>query len=436
VIEFELEQINFDLDRLMEAIPLDDERMRLKAMITSVPDFTQHHFSTTIEGRHGKNLLAHSRYTVRGDTFFVEEVQSDWAQLGRRGNWAGIPKGPYVTSTELWAGLVMRRLMQMAARYETVKQIAWITGDMRNGGRAGGNDGLNDFYAKIIPKLCEKVTGKLGRVTPREIDLGGTPKTVLGIDFSNELKEKLAGAMPLYSHGFLLAAPDEDHRRLAARAALLTERFGRLVGSAGALHLCSGLIDEALAAGTESSEDRQATQPQTPLDRIEGATGTYGRGLVQVCLQAEDPLSALDHESFHLAWDRLLYQRERKSLSEAFDPHYPLAADVQRLVTLHYGAAAGLSCKDSVEETCAYAFQLWASGRLQLGSEAEARFAPARSFFGRVREAILGVWKFVRGERDAGRDTPAAIFESLEQGLIAQERAGEDAAHNEPAPTF
>jgi hypothetical protein len=404
-IEYELEQINFDMDRLLEAIPLDDERRRLKAMVNDVADFSSHHFSDAIEGRHGKNLLAHARYTLRDNTFFIEEIQSDWAQKGRRAEWRGVPKGPYVTSTDLWTGLVLRRLMQMAARLPSVTQIAWITGDMRNGRKGMSRDNLGDFYEKIIPKICEKTIGKLGRVAPREVVLGGQSEQVLGVDYGPELREKLANEMPLYSHGPLCLVDTQDEEVLSGRREFLLARFEGMLGSVATLHLVTDMLGR---------------------DGAESPTGSYLDGLVTASLAAQHVEEVLSHESFHAAWDRLLYVGEKELLAQAFDSKTRLSKEVVAAVAARYGDAAAGSCRSSVQERCAYAFQLWAHGHLALTASALELFAPARGIFGRIKQALLDLWQFVCGERAAGRNTAEKIFSGLNEGLLAHERAVAD----------
>jgi hypothetical protein len=454
-IEFELEQINFDMDRLMDAIPLDDERMRLKSLVNEVPDFTQHHYSSVVNGKHGKNLIAHARYTIRNDLLFIEEIQSDWAQKWRRNEPARryheliathrtheevvaelgmdaqtaeaaryrrpeqIPHGPFISNTELWTGLVLRRLMQLGAKMNSVKQIAWITGDMRNGGRAGGRDNLNDFYAKIVPKLCEKMIGKLGKVSPREVVLEGSPHTVLGIDITPELREKLVAQMPLYAHGAAqsLPAPESDtpHRRLIleTKCATLRERFGRMIGSAGTLNLIHGLLDEALYGPTTPSG---ADQTDMPNMRV----GRYMRGVVDVSLSAKNLEDVLDHEVFHVAYDRLLTVAERELITESFCPGSQLSIEVAQLARVHFGEVARDECLRSSEEAAAYAFSLWTHGRLSLGTTAMNDFSAGPvSLLVRVADAFRSLWSILRGERERGLDSPEKLFVSLQSGALA-----------------
>ena len=138
-IEWEMEQYNFDLEKLSlypdRVMDLEAERATLMKDVPKAFDFANHHFSDRIAGKHGKNLIAHGRELVTGNLYLVEEIQSDWGQQGRRQEWRGIPKGPFVTDTKLWAGLVIRRMMQRAALNPDITRFAWIRGSMRNGGR-------------------------------------------------------------------------------------------------------------------------------------------------------------------------------------------------------------------------------------------------------------------------------------------------------------
>lgn len=137
---------------------------------------------STFTGSHHKrtNVLAHVRFNERTDAdgkrvLFLEEVQSDWAQQGRKqgfsgdekavpdgiGGWKlvgrdgrdvigengmvisadteaeareyirnGIPSAPFVTKTEAWTGLVLKRMIRYAAE-NGFDKIAWTTGEQQ-----------------------------------------------------------------------------------------------------------------------------------------------------------------------------------------------------------------------------------------------------------------------------------------------------------------
>jgi N12 class adenine-specific DNA methylase len=97
------------------------------------------------------NIIAHIRLNDRTDAdgkrvLFVEEIQSDWAQEGRRkgfdtgatapAGWAdtgnargtgNIPRAPFVDKTDAWLALVLKRIIHMAAT-EGYDRVAFVTG--------------------------------------------------------------------------------------------------------------------------------------------------------------------------------------------------------------------------------------------------------------------------------------------------------------------
>jgi len=122
------------------------------------------------------NILAHVRFNERTDAdgkrvLFLEELQSDWAQKGRkegfisspaektrhdalRDKWLanslteeegaefdqlsesgqynnnGVPSAPFVTSTDAWVGLALKRMISYAAE-NGFDRVAWTTGEQQ-----------------------------------------------------------------------------------------------------------------------------------------------------------------------------------------------------------------------------------------------------------------------------------------------------------------
>src|SRR5690606_15856534 len=150
-----------------------------------------HHFSSStdpVTGHRLTCLIGHTRTSLRDDLFFVEEIQSDWAQSGRSQDWQHIDKAPFLSNTEAWSGLLLRGQMQRVAENPDVKRFAWILGSMSNGWgdahrtgvsaeeAANASGGLNDFYVKILPKLADKVlkgTGEKVKFIPVQFQEGG-----------------------------------------------------------------------------------------------------------------------------------------------------------------------------------------------------------------------------------------------------------------------
>src|SRR5690606_14506575 len=206
-IRFELEELDFDLELLsenpMRALDLHKEKEGLLSRVKTAVEVRFGHWRGVTDKDTGKqiaNMIAHARVTMRDDLYFIEEIQSDWAQRGRLQNWGSVPKGPWVTNTEAWTGLIIRRQLQRAAMNESMKKAAWIRGRMRNGGGTGSNDQLDDFYMKIIPKIVDKLisgTGEKTRLIP--ITINGSEVMVPGIEITEAVREKLRQQQPLYS---------------------------------------------------------------------------------------------------------------------------------------------------------------------------------------------------------------------------------------------
>ncbi len=104
------------------------------------------------------NILAHVRFNERTDAdgkrvLFIEEIQSDWAQKGKREGFkgqrkatdadmasrgandldftdAGVPDAPFVKKTEAWVGLAMKRMIRYAVE-NGFDKVAWTTGEQQ-----------------------------------------------------------------------------------------------------------------------------------------------------------------------------------------------------------------------------------------------------------------------------------------------------------------
>lgn len=106
------------------------------------------------------NILAHIRFNARLDpqgkrVLFIEEIQSDWAQKGRRegfvtaaqsanidrqmnarsrdllgGSMPTVPSAPFVGKTEAWTALALKRMIRYAAEHN-FDRIAWANGDQQ-----------------------------------------------------------------------------------------------------------------------------------------------------------------------------------------------------------------------------------------------------------------------------------------------------------------
>lgn len=394
-IEWEMDQFNFDLELLSahpeKVLELEKERHHLMTDLPKAWEYQAPHF-TQSAGKHGKNLIAHGRELVFGDTYLIEEVQSDWGQRGRRADWKGIPKGPFVTDTKLWAGLVVRRMLQRAATNPQVRKVAWIRGSMRNGGKQVTEDSLDDFYLKVVRGIVDKAIAKPGgksRLQNMQIGAHLLPD-IPCFEMTDAVREHLVKAQPLYSLTSVRREPHvfDDERRTAFFA-----RARHMIGSVRHVMLVDRLYD--IVTG------RQV--PGRLINRV-----------LQVALNAEDPEFVLDHECFHYAMDALFFDTERKLIEREFAPGSDLNERTREALLAAGEGAAAQQCLQSAEEAAAHGFALWARGRLDVGA------SPARGFFQEVKTLFLDLvaWvnRTVHGEECTCTED---VFKALLNGQCA-----------------
>jgi hypothetical protein len=179
-----------DLDRLEELndrkADLYDQRNKDKRG----KDFHASHFQEP-------NVLAHTRLNDRVDAegkrvLFVEEIQSDWHQAGRKEGYkgeiinedgdrrtlTGVPDAPF---KKTWHEFVLKRLIREAAE-KGYDNVAWTTGEQQAERYPRGGDesakeaqlrGMQGFYDKILVDFANKFGKKYGaKVRGAEIPLG------------------------------------------------------------------------------------------------------------------------------------------------------------------------------------------------------------------------------------------------------------------------
>jgi hypothetical protein len=398
-IDFELEQFNFDYERLSRepeaVLRLEKERAAIMGDVPKAWDYSAPHFTSGVAGKHNKNLIAHGRELVFDDIFLVDEIQSDWGQRGRKTNWVGIPKGPFVTDTKLWSGLVMRRLMQRAALNPRVRRVAWIRGSMRNGGVIVNEDNLDEFYMKTVRSIVDKVIGKVGgKVRLENLRIGThVMADVPMFEMTDEVRAELVKSQPLYSLSGIRAVPHEFDD---ARRAAFLGRAKHMLGSVKHVRLVNRLYD--LVTG-------------------EQVAGRYFNRLAQVALNAEDPEFVLDHESMHFAMANLLPDHERQMLLREFAPGTPLNLRTRDALIRSNDRAAARQC-DSAEEAAAHGFALWARGKLDVEA------SPVRGVFEELRvvlsDTVAWFRRTVLGHQCVNVQE---VFTALEQGEFADASA-------------
>jgi len=122
-----------------------------------------------------RNIVAHVRTNVFNDILrtsrrilFLEEVQSDWCQTGRRFGYIGKTEGgrvPYVPFAHSWHELALKAMFYIAA-VMGMDGIAWTTGEqqIKRWSRYPNldTDGLTVFYDRIIPRFMKRFCKPFG----------------------------------------------------------------------------------------------------------------------------------------------------------------------------------------------------------------------------------------------------------------------------------
>jgi len=409
-VQWEINDLNFHMEKLMSEPDLLTRLERrlygLRHMESKAPDFAEHHFTAALSGRNGKNLVAHARVSVHGDLYFLDEIQSDWAQKGRRetSNIApdgrrlngfengSVPRGPYVQDTEDWAGLVLRRHAAIAASRPGVGRFAWITGAMRNGGKMVSHDNLDEFYTRIIPKIMDKVIGKAGgKVRMMPVMLGGQQFEVPGFEITDGVRERLMDRQPMFSRSNL--GPKIEHSNELKCEVM--KQCGDMLGNIARVRILDRLYDTATGA------------------RV---AGVYTNKQLMLSEEAVNLSYAGNHETFHAAMDLMLNDAERGIILEKFAPGTPLNYQVKDALIASGDLKAAAQC-EIAEEAAAHGFALWRDNRIDVRDE------PVSGIFADVADAMkhLGQWirKSVFGR---GYQTPHEMFVALSDGSLAARR--------------
>lgn len=413
-IEEELEEVNFRPEMLSEdpelVIRLTKEREALMVKAPTAYDFKHHHYSTVIDDNMGKNLLAHARCMLTKDgTWAIQEIQSDWAQHGRRANWsAAFPRGPFVTDTERWAGLVIRRLIQRAALTLPIKRVVWMRSWMRNGNLSNRSqqeappagvednrqDKLDDFYAKTLPKIVNKITAK-SDVKCGFFDLVGARgelKDCIGFEFNDKLREAMKKTQPLYSLAGVYSRPQPvDPDRLA-----FLKRHARVMTGARSIQFLDKLYD--ISTGNM-------------------VAGRVFNRMIEVALNAKDIESAVNHESFHYVHEHLLTGEERRLVRLDFGVGTDLHERVVSALARKGDLKAAMQC-ERPDECAAHGFALWMKNELSL----ERR--PSRSLFESIGRTLKDVVSWVhRVALNQPVQTPEDLYAAVRDGIFAADAA-------------
>lgn len=241
-----------DLIKKNDEKPLPENEMKeLNEIIEEAGGYNSPHWDEP-------NVLAHVRFndrTINGKkTLFLEEVQSDWHQAGRKKGYlpserelakkdpaivAGVMEGlgnskiPDAPFKKTWPELALKRMIRYAAE-NGYDAIAWTPGEVQAKRWSGtGEEGHKKFYDEILVNAANKLAKQHGgKVGIEKMNAGesvkknstygsdGLPKKTadeIGIHYL-ELPESMRDTamrrgMPLFSGGnILIPVPNKDEK--------------------------------------------------------------------------------------------------------------------------------------------------------------------------------------------------------------------------------
>ena len=110
-----------------------------------------------------------------------------------------VQEGPMVGSTEKFTEVTMRRLIRKAAD-EGYDYIAWTPGEVQVD--RWGEEGLETYYNKVLPKVTKKVAKTLDKNVDVEVisvNIDGEPQETLALRITDKTKKTAQEGLPLFA---------------------------------------------------------------------------------------------------------------------------------------------------------------------------------------------------------------------------------------------
>jgi hypothetical protein len=117
----------------------------------------------------------------------------------------GLAKGPFVTSTDKWVTVAMKRMLRKAIE-EGYDYVAWTPGQIQ--ADRWNNQGLITAYDTVIPKNSQKLVDRIDKGTKLEVIQIDIPNAQVGsaqtqdtlsIPITDAMRNQAPGGMPLFS---------------------------------------------------------------------------------------------------------------------------------------------------------------------------------------------------------------------------------------------
>ena len=154
----------------------------------------------------GSENISPSRIELENSAYF-KELKAKRNKLSMRmgeigGALFGPPQAPFVTDTDKWTQLALKKLLVKATKEGDYDYIAISPGRVQF--ERWNNEGLRNYYDKIIPKNAQKIVKKLDKDALGDVQVE-IPSDNLGsqnsfaIKLTDKLKEKVRNGQALFS---------------------------------------------------------------------------------------------------------------------------------------------------------------------------------------------------------------------------------------------
>lgn len=410
-LDDKISSLNFDFEALGRdpdlVFRLDAKRQALFDQTKSDGVELRTHFSHSLKEMcpDARADFAHMRWSIKVDgserTLFVHELQSDWAQRGRKQEWRGeYKKAPLVGETEHWTSFLLRRAMLLAVENRCT-QLTWISGAaMANGGNAYGAPGLDEFYRKIVPSLAKKFARPFqSELVLKEFVLNDQPRSMAVMPITDSMRENFSCGAPVYSYARVVESASFDPVRAAQLQKALQLRADSMHGRDVGMRVA--VVQEIM----------DAFEQGRPAASLVGRTAT-------IAFDAKDPVAALDHEGFHLAYRYHFTSRQRAEIDRQFSSGAPLLVRTVNLLMMRGEYKAAEQALTSPEEAAAHAYSLWTQNQMpisrleELATDAKARRGVREMItqvFPKVKELVASICSWIRGSGTSPTDFFAKI---------------------------
>lgn len=185
--EMQIPQAFFDTSREQDRLINDVARILL--------DQSAMNYSRTIVSKDRLEFL--KQFDTVKDLIPLLEKRIDNAK--EIGEADGITKGPFIDSSAKWTQLALKRLIRQATE-KGYDYVAWTPGKVQFD--RWREQGLVDFYDKVLPKSSREVLKKLdknAKVEVIKVNIDGTLQDTLAIPITDTIKNQAPKGQPLFT---------------------------------------------------------------------------------------------------------------------------------------------------------------------------------------------------------------------------------------------